>query len=120
MNATDAGKRAEAAAQQYLMKKGYAPLAQNYRAAHKEIDLIMLDGDVVVFVEVKARKNLRRGMPGEAVDRKKRRNLTVAATAYLMERGWTDRSARFDVVELWGENIRHTENAFPAEEGAVS
>lgn len=116
MSTTEAGKRAETLAREYLMRQGYALLAENYRALHKEIDLILRDGETIVFVEVKARASIRHGLPAEAIDRRKRRNLTIAATAYLAEQGFLDRPARFDVVELWGGRIRHTENAFPPEE----
>jgi len=116
MSATSVGRGAEARAQAYLEEKGYAFLRRNYRSGPREIDLIMQDGCAVVFVEVKARSRTRYGTPAEFVTLAKRRLLTLAAEAYLIEMGLQDVPARFDVVEVYlgTEEIRHIENAFDA------
>ncbi|NLI55201.1 MAG: YraN family protein [Clostridiales bacterium] len=116
MSTTSVGRGAEARAKTYLEQKGYRTLRQNYRSGPREIDLVMLDNEVVVFVEVKARSHTRFGTPAEFVTPAKRRQLTLAAEAYLMEEALIDAPARFDVVEVYlssGE-IRHIENAFDA------
>ncbi len=116
MSATSVGRDAEARAERFLAAKGYAALARNYRSGPREIDLVMQDGETVVFVEVKARSATRHGMPGEFVTLAKRRRLTLAAEAYLAEQDLRDVPARFDVVEVYlstGE-MRHIENAFDA------
>ena len=55
MNYIEPGKRGEYAALEYLLKQGYVYRDRNFRAAKREIDLIVMDGDTLVFVEVKAR-----------------------------------------------------------------
>ncbi|MDP3447858.1 MAG: YraN family protein [Eubacteriales bacterium] len=116
MSTTAVGRGGEARAEAYLAERGYKLLRRNYRSGPREIDLIMQDGDVLVFVEVKARSKTRYGTPGEFVTPAKRRLLTRAAEAYLMEEGLLDVPARFDVVEIYlgTDKIRHIENAFDA------
>jgi len=69
-----------------------------------------------VFVEVKSRSKTGYGTPGEFVTPAKRRLLTLAAQAFLIETGKTDVLARFDVVEVYlgTDRISHIENAFDA------
>lgn len=55
MNTKTAGDTGESIACAYLENKGYRLLRKNYRMGRYEIDLVMRDGDVLVFVEVKAR-----------------------------------------------------------------
>lgn len=112
----DAGERRAA---RYLRAQGYRILARQYRTAFGEIDLIALDGQCIVFVEVKTRRSRAAGLPEEAVDGAKQAQLTRLALAYLKRRGLLDRAARFDVVAiLWSEGARepqivHYRNAFP-------
>ncbi len=114
MSTTDVGRRGEEIAKRLLEQKGYVTLAQNYRDGPREIDLVMQDGETVVFVEVKARSSSAFGTPGEFVTKNKQRLLTRAAQSYLFKRGLLDRPARFDVVEIYigDKKIRHIPNAF--------
>ena len=111
------GDRGERTAAEYLRRRGFRVLVRSYRTAQGEVDLICRDGDVVVFVEVKARK---RGHPAEAVDRQKQRRLTLAALHFLKRHGLLEARARFDVVAItWPEGgtpsrIEHLPNAFEA------
>jgi putative endonuclease len=116
MSTTAVGRGGEARAQAYLEERGYKLLRRNYRNGPREIDLIMQVGCTVVFVEVKSRSTTGYGTPGEFVTPAKRRLLTIAAEAYLVEMGLRDVPARFDVVEIYlgTEKIRHIENAFDA------
>ncbi len=116
MSTTAIGRRGEEAALRHLEKKGYRLLQRNYRSGSREIDLVLCDGETIVFVEVKARTSLRFGTPGEAVTSAKRRLLTLAAEAYLLENGLNEKPARFDVVEVYLSEgrVRHIENAFYA------
>lgn len=114
---TAVGRQAEELALRFLQAKGYSRLAQNARLGPLEIDLVLLDGETIVFAEVKARAGAGHGTPAEFVTRTKRQRLTRAATAYLQQNGLLERPARFDVVEVYlksGE-VRHIENAFDAE-----
>ena len=114
MNTTDTGRRGERMAQRYLQGLGYRLLQKNYRSGHHEIDLIMADGDTVMFVEVKARSGAAFGTPAEQVTPRKQRFLRLAAEAYLMQAGLSDRPARFDVAEVYlAENrVNHIVDAF--------
>lgn len=116
MSTTVVGRGAEARAEAYLKERGYQLIRRNYRSGPREIDLIMQVGCTVVFVEVKARAKTGYGTPAEAVTLAKRRLLTLAAEAYLIENGLQDVPARFDVVEIYlgTDQIRHIENAFDA------
>ena len=91
---------------------GMTLLASRVRTKAGEIDLIMTDGETVVFVEVKTRLGGRPGDGLMAVDRKKQQRIARAATLWLMGRGWLNRQARFDVTEVTGERVIHIPNAF--------
>jgi putative endonuclease len=104
-----------------LRGKGYKLLGQNVRFGSRcELDLVVRSPapDVLVFVEVKTRRNEAFGRPMAAVDRNKRRTLGRAAARYLHRIKAKPAHIRFDVVEVVGkpgdENpvIRHIENAF--------
>ena len=116
MSTTSVGRGGEALAKESLERLGYATLRQNFRNGPREIDLVMQDGDVIVFVEVKARSKTNFGTPGEFVTAAKRRQLTLAAEAFLQQEGFLDCPARFDVVEVYlsSGRINHIINAFDA------
>ena len=113
------GKTGEETALRYLERKGYACLGRNVRVGHDELDLVMRDGAVTVFVEVKLRKNDAYGRGAEAVDGRKQEKLRTSAQLYLMEHP-TNLQPRFDVVEVYAPQgrdtlrpiVRRTENAF--------
>ncbi|MBM3841912.1 MAG: YraN family protein [Verrucomicrobia bacterium] len=97
------GARAEALAAETLAAQGWRVLARNWRNPadrREELDLVCADGDVLVFVEVKAR-SARALVPGYfAVDRRKKKVLLQAARAYLRGLRHPPRTVRFDVVEV--------------------
>lgn len=111
------GDRGERAAVSHLKRRGMRILRRNYRTKHGEVDAIARDGDVVVFVEVKAR---RRGDPAEAVTPEKQRRLTLAALHFLKRHGLLEHRCRFDVVAvLWPDDdgppiVEHYPDAFEA------
>ncbi len=114
------GDRGERASVKFLRKAGYRILEQQCRNKFGEIDIVALDGDCIVFVEVKTRRTTAKGHPVEAITFQKQQKLTRLALAYLKERGWLERSARFDVISvLWNDGDRtpkidHYPNAFEA------
>lgn len=114
MSRYETGLSGEQTAERWLCERGMRCAARRYRGADGEIDLVMLDGDTVVFVEVKSRPTRPAGTGIMAVTSAKRRRMTHAAMVFLMEKGWTDRSARFDVVEISADGVLHVPNAFPA------
>lgn len=102
--AAEAGARGEAAAADFLAKRhGFTIVARNWRSPRDrrdEIDLIARDGEVLVFIEVKAR-SVDALVPGyHAVDRRKKRVLQRAVHAYLSALSAPPRTFRFDVVEV--------------------
>lgn len=116
------GRFGEDAAAEHLRRRGLEILARNVRTSLGELDLVALDGDVVVFVEVKARRrgfaSSRHGRGAlvsglEAVDVRKQRRLVRLAQAFLARAGWSGRAARFDVVAVDGDGAcTHVANAF--------
>ncbi len=110
------GKEGERLAEQYLKKKGYKIVERNYRCRGAELDLIVLDRRVIVFVEVKTRTGRGFGSPFEAVEFRKQQKMIQAAQYFLNEKKLHQRDARFDVVGIsWpgGEPVvEHIENAF--------
>ncbi len=110
--ASEKGRQGEEMALEFLMKKGYRPVAKNFRALGGEVDFIVEMESLLVFVEVKYRS---RGCPGagmEAVTPKKQRRIIKAAGEYLMKTDQFARPLRFDVVEITGGKVVHVENAF--------
>ncbi len=102
--ATPGGERGEAAAAAFLKSRhGFSIVARNWRSPRDrrdEIDLIARDGEVLVFVEVKAR-SAQALVPGYyAVDERKKRVLRRAVHVYLAALAHPPRTFRFDVVEV--------------------
>lgn len=96
----DIAKIGESAAAEYLKAHGYQILAQNYRFHRGEIDLIVQQGDRIVFVEVKTRRSLKFGLPQYAVTPKKQRQISKIALAYLQKQNLMDVPCRFDVIAI--------------------
>ncbi len=94
------GKEGEELALKFLKRSGYRIVERNYRCRYGEIDIIARDGEVLVFVEVKARTSGAFGLPVESVDARKQRHIINASTEYLARNGLTDTPARFDVVSV--------------------
>lgn len=96
-----AGDRGEAAAAQYLRKRGYTLLASQWRCRFGELDLVARSrGGTVCFVEVKLRGDTAHGLPREFVDGRKQERLRRAAACYLSTHD-LDAPARFDVAEVY-------------------
>ena len=112
----ETGARGERLAEEYLREKGYFILNRNWRYIHKEVDLIVRDGDTLVFVEIKTRNGWRFGLPEESVSLTKQQHLRVAASAYL-EQFPGYKWVRFDVITIVFQNelideFRHLIDAF--------
>jgi putative endonuclease len=111
------GDRGEQEAARYLRSQGLTILRRGYRTDHGEVDLVAREGDVTVFVEVKAR---RQGVPAEAVTPEKQRRLTLAGLHFLKRHKLLETQSRFDVVAIvWPEDntvpqIEHIRDAFEA------
>lgn len=106
------GAEAESLATQHLREKGYVIVKRNYSGNDAEIDIIALDGETLVFVEVKYRKESGWETPEESVSSAKQRRLWKAAEQYLAEAVGKERDMRFDVVAIRGNKIAHYVDAF--------
>ena len=116
MKQYETGLSGEDQAEQYLVAQGMQTICKRYRGSDGEIDLVMQDGENVVFVEVKFRPGSQAGTGLLAVTPVKQRRMTHAALTFLLEREWMDRQVRFDVVEITRTGILHVPNAFMAAE----
>jgi putative endonuclease len=94
------GRRGERAAEKYLRRNGYRIVARNFRASGAEIDLVAMDGEVLLFVEVKTRRSREAGAPEEAVDERKQKRMRRAAEAFATRYRADDTEMRFDIVAV--------------------
>jgi putative endonuclease len=109
------GSAAEDRALRLLLAQGLTLVGRNFRCRVGEIDLIMRDGQVVVFVEVRYRSDHRRGSAAETVSLQKQRRFTAAARRYLQQHPAAARApCRFDVVAITGEQVDWLKGAFAA------
>ena len=110
------GAWGEDLALRYLTHRGYTLVERNYRTRYGEIDLILREGDTLVFVEVKLRRGTGFGDPVEAVTLRKQSTIRSLATWYLSERDPDFETLRFDVIGILANDnrvrIRHVEDAF--------
>lgn len=103
----------EKSAGAYLESRGFRILTYNFRCARGEIDIISLEGEVLVFTEVKYRRNALAGNPLEAVDRRKQGRICRCADYYRVRYPFmAGRSCRFDVIGILGDEIRLVRDAF--------
>lgn len=100
------GRHGERIAERHLRRRGYRILERNFRALGAEIDLVALDGETLVFVEVKTRRTTRAGAPAEAVDPNKQSHMRRAAELYARGHRAQERAMRFDVVAIEAGNAR--------------
>jgi len=104
------GKRGEEIALEYLVKKGYELVENNYENILGEIDLVMTDGDWLVFVEVKYKYDDFLGLPEEMIDKRKISRVKRIAESYVFLLKPKQEKFRVDAVCILGNQIRHYEN----------
>jgi len=102
------GRSAEAVALLFLLAKGYRPLARRFAASGGEIDLVMRRGDMIAFVEVKARGRMEDALT--AITATKRRRFSRAVRAWLARNPWAaTKTWRADAVSVapwrWPQHI---------------
>ena len=100
MNTRQVGYDAEELACNYLLKRGFKILKRNFTIRGGEIDIVAMDGAVLVFVEVKARYSHEYGLPQESITPWKIRALKKTALFYVLQSKWGDRSYRIDLVAV--------------------
>jgi len=106
------GAIGEDIAKNYLKENGYKIIEYNFRNKIGEIDIIAYDKDILVFVEVKYRKNNIFGLPREAVDYNKQRKIRLVATSYINKSKLHNKVCRFDVLEILGDKITLIKGCF--------
>jgi putative endonuclease len=109
------GNQAEDQALAYLQAQGLGLVARNYSCRQGEIDLIMQQGQTLVFVEVRYRRSNRYGSALESVDPRKQARLLHSARHYLLGHpNWQNRPCRFDIIGISGDQgtIQWLTNAF--------
>jgi putative endonuclease len=111
------GDKGERLAVRHLKRQGFRILARRSRNRIGELDIIAVDGDSIVFVEVKTRSSQSAGPPSVAITFAKQQQLTKLALIWLKSRGMLERRARFDVIAItWGDGadpiVEHFKSAF--------
>ena len=104
------GREAEDRAADFLIAKGCTIITRRFKCKKGELDLVMMDGDVLAFVEVKMR--LGEGRPEEAVTKRKRELLHEAAREYLWKMDQANYPYRLDLVAVDARGITHYPGAF--------
>ncbi len=94
---------AEPRVRRWLEARGWTTLAQNATFRHGEIDLVMREGDTIVFVEVRQRTSAGCGGPGESLVARKQARVRRAAATWLASRALHEASVRFDAALVSGD-----------------
>ena len=108
------GKWGEETAVEYLKHKGYEIAGQNVRTPYGEIDIVARQGDITIFIEVKARTSNKMGLPEESITARKREHMVACAEHYAAEHEidhW-----QIDVISIEGKpgsapKVTYFENA---------
>lgn len=107
------GQLGEKIAKEYLQKKGYKILDQNYRTKFTEIDLIAKKGKELVLIEVRTKTEEDFVSPEESLNKKKLRKLRSGAISYVSKTGWRG-PYRIDAICIVLKNnskrLEHYEN----------
>ncbi len=88
MTSLSIGKLGEKIAREYLEKKGYNIIEQNYKTKYAEIDLIAKKKNTLIFVEVRTKTGEEFGTPEDTINRDKKRKLRMNAMAYVNRKKW--------------------------------
>ena len=112
MNHIYTGLKGEILAKKFLKRHKFKIIKTNYKTKMGEIDIIAQDSNYIVFVEVKTRSSKAFGRASEAVDKNKQRHIKNVAVEFLKKYQMLDCNVRFDVIEVYGEEINHIINAF--------
>ncbi len=116
------GQAAEDIAEAHLRQKGYRIIGRNVRLPGGELDIVAKSGDVVVFVEVKARRTDTYGGAPYSINGQKQQRVIKLAAQYMAHHHPVPPSYRFDVVLCQGKpdssvEVNHIENAFEVSSG---
>lgn len=110
------GSLAEDAAIKFLTKQDLHLIERNFRSRYGEIDLIMKDAEIIVFVEVRYRKNKKYLDPLETINSKKVKHIINTCNFYIQKSNTDNRMYRIDIITLSGNletpEIQWYQNAF--------
>lgn len=109
------GALAEQIAATFLQHQGLILIEKNFRSKYGEIDLIMRDGNALVFVEVRLRASQKFGGAAASISKSKQQKLSNTAEFYLQQHNQPDFSCRFDVILMQAADANAVEwikNAF--------
>ena len=95
------GKWGEDIAATFLEEKGFQIIERNWKSGHHDLDIVAKEGNALVIVEVKTRRNRLFGNPEEAIDYKKRNSLQSAINHYVKTHRFGS-SVRFDIISIVG------------------
>lgn len=107
MNRRSKGNEKEKLAMEYLITRGFLPLGKNYTVKGGEIDLIMKDGEFIVFIEVKSLENNNSYSIYESLSKTKKRRLKFAINRWLFRNNKLDSIWRVDFIGLTKDTIEH-------------
>jgi putative endonuclease len=117
MRKEELGQWGENEALHFLQGKGFQLIDRNIRFKKWEVDLVLLDGDELVIVEVKARCTAQIGEPWRAVTKAKQRQIIKVADRYVQD-NQIDRNVRFDIISIvhnqFQTSVEHIADAFSA------
>lgn len=97
----------------YLLEKGYTLVTRRWATRGGELDIVALDGEILVFVEVRRRKGSE-GQPEQSIDHKKATHLARSAETYIATVGEKTRTIRFDLIAIDDAGFRHHIDFFRA------
>ncbi len=106
------GRWGEDVAASLYLRMGYEILDRNWRSKAGELDLVLRLGGLVVFSEVKARRNDDFGPASAAVGSSKQRRIRQLAVEWLRAHDVGAESIRFDVVAITGVEVELIDDAF--------
>jgi len=104
------GRYYESVACKYLEERGYFILERNFRCSRYEIDIVAMDGDVIVFVEVKGAESEEFIHPLLKVNREKLKRIRKCATEYLTSAKHPFKGCRIEIIAIIGDRIEHVKD----------
>lgn len=107
------GTKAEQKAVDFLITKGLTLIDRHVTSRYGEIDILMRDGETIVAVEVKARRNANFGRAIEAMTNNKLQRLADALHDILEKRGWSQEPYRIDVITIEPNGLDHLQGIGP-------